>query len=138
MSSSLELSELVEEATEAPDGRRLGVLFWVCVGWLALNLLAAILANVLPLPNPLTQDYNAINAGPSLHHLFGTDDLGRDIFSRVVFGSRVSLVVGFSSVSFAIVVGTVLGLISGYAGGWVDNIIMRFMDVLLAFPSLLL
>ncbi len=71
-------------------------------------------------------------------HFMGLDLNARDVLSRVIFGSRVSLVVGFSSVTFAIVVGTLFGLVSGYAGGWVDNVIMRFMDVLLAFPSLLL
>ncbi len=71
-------------------------------------------------------------------HFMGLDLNARDIFSRLVYGSRVSLVVGFSSVIFAISLGTVLGLIAGYASGWVDNVIMRLMDVLLAFPSLLL
>ncbi len=71
-------------------------------------------------------------------HYLGLDLNARDVFSRLVFGARTSLVVGITSVSFAIVVGTVLGLIAGYVGGWTDNIIMRLMDVLLAFPSLLL
>jgi ABC-type dipeptide/oligopeptide/nickel transport system permease subunit len=62
----------------------------------------------------------------------------RDEFSRLIYGSRLSLMVGFSTVSFAIVIGAVLGALAGYSGGWVDNSIMRFMDVLLAFPSLLL
>ena len=71
-------------------------------------------------------------------HILGLDLNARDIFSRLVYGARTSLVVGITSVTFAIVVGTTLGLIAGYVGGWTDNIIMRLMDVLLAFPSLLL
>ncbi|MBE2269685.1 MAG: ABC transporter permease [Anaerolinea sp.] len=71
-------------------------------------------------------------------HLMGLDLNARDQFSRLLFGSRVSLIVGFSSVTFAILVGSTLGMVAGFLGGWVDNVIMRFMDVLLAFPSLLL
>jgi ABC-type dipeptide/oligopeptide/nickel transport system permease subunit len=71
-------------------------------------------------------------------HILGIDGNVRDVFSRVIFGTRVSLFIGFTTVGFAIVVGTLLGAIGGYLGGWVDNFIMRFMDVLLAFPSLLL
>ncbi len=71
-------------------------------------------------------------------HILGLDLNGRDLFSRIVYGARVSLFVGMTSVAFAISVGTVIGLVSGYAGGWTDNIIMRFMDVMLAFPGLLL
>jgi peptide/nickel transport system permease protein len=71
-------------------------------------------------------------------HIMGTDGNLRDQFSRLLYGSRLSLMVGFSTVTFAIIIGTVLGAIAGYFGGWWDNIIMRVMDVLLAFPSLLL
>ncbi|HEX5839936.1 MAG TPA: ABC transporter permease [Anaerolineales bacterium] len=71
-------------------------------------------------------------------HIAGIDGNVRDEFSRLIYGSRLSLMVGFSTVSFAIVIGAVLGALAGYSGGWVDNSIMRFMDVLLAFPSLLL
>jgi ABC-type dipeptide/oligopeptide/nickel transport system permease subunit len=71
-------------------------------------------------------------------HILGTDGNIRDQFSRLLYGSRLSLLVGFSTVGFAIVIGTVLGALGGYFGGWIDNVIMRVMDVLLAFPSLLL
>ena len=71
-------------------------------------------------------------------HILGTDGNVRDEFSRVIFGTRVSLFVGFSTVGVAIIIGTLLGAIGGFLGGWVDNVIMRIMDVLLAFPSLLL
>ena len=86
--------------------------------------------------------------GPCIHlfgcpadrpeHFFGIDRNGRDEYSRVVYGARISLLVGIATVSFAIFVGTLLGSIAGYAGGWLDNLIMRLMDVLLAFPSLIL
>lgn len=71
-------------------------------------------------------------------HIMGLDGNVRDVFSRVVFGTRVSLFIGLTTVTFAILVGTLLGSIAGYAGGWVDIVIMRFLDVLMAFPSLLL
>ena len=71
-------------------------------------------------------------------HWMGIDGNVRDQLSRVIYGTRVSLFIGFSTIGFAIIVGTVLGAVSGYAGGWVDNVVMRLMDVLMAFPSLLL
>jgi peptide/nickel transport system permease protein len=73
-----------------------------------------------------------------VQHLMGIDGNGRDEFSRLLYGARLSLMIGFSTVTFAIIIGTILGALAGYFGGWVDNVIMRVMDVLLAFPSLLL
>ncbi len=71
-------------------------------------------------------------------HWMGIDGNVRDQFSRIIYGTRVSLFIGFTTIGFAIVMGTLIGAVAGYAGGWVDNVIMRMMDVLLAFPSLLL
>lgn len=71
-------------------------------------------------------------------HILGIDGNGRDELSRIIFGTRVSLLAGFAAVAFAVAVGTLLGLVAGFLGGWVDNVIMRIMDVMLAFPALLL
>src|SRR5438034_2389143 len=75
--------------------------------------------------------------GPSWHHLFGVDLLGRDVFSRILYGARDSLLVGIVSVSIGLSIGLVLGSIAGYIGGWIDSIIMRLMDIMLAIPGLL-
>ncbi|KIX10725.1 ABC transporter permease [Dethiosulfatarculus sandiegensis] len=76
--------------------------------------------------------------GPSMAHLFGTDSLGRDILSRVIYGARISIMIGVISVAISLVPGTLLGLVAGYFGGKADGVIMRLMDVLLAFPAILL
>ena len=116
--------------------RPLGFLFWFAVGFVALVFLGAVLANLLPLPNPNYQDYGAINLSPSIHHLLGTDDLGRDLLSRLVFGARVSLIVGFGAVFIGMAVGGTLGLISGFRGGRLDLALNAASFVILAFPAI--
>ncbi len=104
----------------------------------ALLTLVSVVGPLLTV-SPITQDIEAILDPPSASHLFGTDELGRDVFARVVYGGRISLQVGVVAVSIALVIGTALGLVAGYWGGsWVDNVIMRAIDALLAFPSLVL
>lgn len=114
----------------------LGFLFWMAIGWLGLVFLLAVFANLLPLPNPDFQNYSAINATPNIHHLLGTDDLGRDLLSRLIFGARVSLIVGFASVAIGTIVGGTLGLISGFKGGSLDISLNAASFVLLAFPAI--
>ncbi len=88
-------------------------------------------------------DPNSINAWsvlspPSRQHWFGTDELGRDVLSRIMYGARISLKVGFVAVGIAVSIGTVVGLVSGYYGRWVDAVIMRFVDIMLCFPAFFL
>jgi len=83
-------------------------------------------------------DYDALNAGPTAAHWFGVDSLGRDIFSRIVAGTRISLAAGFMSVAIGAIIGTFFGLLAGYYEGWWDRITMRVADVLFAFPGILL
>jgi peptide/nickel transport system permease protein len=99
---------------------------------------SALLAPLLPLPNPLAQVLTARLKPPSPAHLLGTDQLGRDILSRIVFGGRISLTIGLLVVFVAGLVGTFVGLISGYFGGRTEEILMRITDIFFAFPSLIL
>lgn len=87
---------------------------------------------------PTTMDYSKPMNGPTLEHPFGTDHFGRDVFSRVLYGYRISLMVGLGSVALALLVGVPLGLLAGFSGGWTDNVIMRPMDVLISFPAVVL
>ena len=116
--------------------RPLGLLFWIALGWVGLVVLLALIATLLPLPSPNFQNYSAINAPPGSGHLLGTDDLGRDLLSRLIFGARVSLIVGFGSVFIGMAVGGTLGLVSGYRGGRMDVTLNAGMFVLLAFPGI--
>lgn len=110
------------------------------IGLLILIILVfcAIFADLIIPYDYKAQDLRNGLKHPSSEHLFGTDEFGRDIFSRVVYGARISLLIGFIAVGIAVIAGGILGSIAGYYGGVSDNIVMRSMDVLLAIPSLLL
>jgi peptide/nickel transport system permease protein len=100
----------------------------------ALLVAIAVFAPLIAPFDPNEQNLSVSLIGPSAHHLLGTDQLGRDTFSRLVFGARVDLRVGFIAVLFPFIIGTFLGSIAGYFGGWVDVIVMRLVDVVVAFP----
>ncbi len=108
---------------------------------LCLILLVAIIASAFLAPlapyDPDAYDTTAMLQGPSSEHLLGTDDLGRDTFTRLLYGGRVSLLVGFAAMIVAVVIGTLYGTISGYVGGKVDTVCMRIVDIFLSVPSLL-
>jgi peptide/nickel transport system permease protein len=118
--------------------KHLGVLFWLSVGWIGLIVIVAIFANVLPLDSPTAIGNAGPGLGPSWSHLLGTDELGRDLLSRVIFGAQVSLIVGVTATALGLSIGGTLGLIAGYYGGVVDTLISGAVNVLLAFPSLIL
>ena len=103
-----------------------------------LALTAAVLGPWLVTADPRSQELALRLAGPTLAHPFGLDELGRDILARLVAGARISLIVGVSVVSVSALVGLVVGGIAGYAGGWADTLIGRVIDVLMAFPGILL
>jgi peptide/nickel transport system permease protein len=101
-------------------------------------ILSAIFAPLVAPYDPLKQDLNGLLAGPSIAHLLGTDNVGRDVLARVIWGSRVSLIAGCVSVTLGLVMGSLLGLAAGYWRGLVDDVVMRLMDALLSFPALVL
>lgn len=103
-----------------------------------LIVLMSIFAPLIARYDPNALDLTSMRKAPSWEHWFGTDDMGRDVFARVVYGSRTSLMIGFVPSLISLVLGTVLGLMAGYLGKVADELIMRLADVVLAFPSLLL
>ena len=106
----------------------------ICLAWVT----AAVLAPVIAPYDPIAQDLTLRLKAPSAEHLFGTDNFGRDIFSRVIYGGRYSLLAGCLTVIIAGGIGTFYGAIAGYVGGWTDNVMMRISEMILSFPSLIL
>jgi peptide/nickel transport system permease protein len=118
-----------------------GLVFIVIL--LLLAIFAPLVVKIFGFSGPNVQNVNALDEfgqppGPSSAHIFGVDDLGRDIFARVLYGARVSLEVAFISTGVAVVIGVVVGMVAGYFRGWVDTVLSRIMDIVLAFPILLL
>ncbi len=101
---------------------------------MGLIIATALSAPLLASYNPIALNLNATLLGPSSHHLLGTDQLGRDIFARLLYGLRLDLAVGCLAVLFPFTLGTILGSLAGYFGGWVDIVIMRLVDIVVAFP----
>lgn len=106
--------------------------------FILLFLLCAVFAPRLAVQDYSVQELMNTKAPPSAEHYFGTDDLGRDIFSGVVYGSRTSLLIGFCVLVLGGGIGTLLGVLAGYLGGWVETVLMRTMDSIMAFPAILL
>ena len=101
-------------------------------------IVLALLAPILPIDDPAATSWSAVRKAPSLDHLMGTDEIGRDIFSRMIWGARASLIAGVISVVMAVSIGVPFGLVAGYFGGWIDQGISRITDALLAMPFLIL
>jgi peptide/nickel transport system permease protein len=139
--AELEAEELVAAQAPVPDDavkKRLGIAFWVCIAWLVLLVLTAVLAPILPIDDPEEIGVGKPRESPSGSHWFGTDALGRDVFSRAVWGARISLVVGGFAIVFGMVVGGSLGMVAGFLKGRFDQLISFVFFTLLSFPALVL
>ena len=130
--------ELTITEIEQMPARRLGPLCWMAIGWMTLMFAVAMFADVLPLPSPTDMDMLERRAPTSLQHWLGTDGLGRDELARLIFGARVSLVVGLCAPVIGLTFGGALGMLAGYFRGRFETLVVGSMDVLLAFPPLIL
>jgi peptide/nickel transport system permease protein len=116
--------------------RRTGAM--VALGVVVFFVMLALLAPEIAPYDPVATSWSAVRKAPSAAHWFGTDEIGRDVLSRVIFGSRASLLAGIVSVSISLALGVPIGLLAGYVGGWVDGLISRITDAMLACPFLIL
>lgn len=113
-------------------------MVWVGLSIVAVYVLAAAFAPAIAPADPLAQNVSNALASPSWQHLLGTDELGRDVLSRLIWAARIDLLIGFLGAALPAVLGTVLGALAGYFGGWVDTLVMRVSDLVQAFPSYIL
>ena len=138
------MSDVPATARAAPTGLRLrhflreNTLFVAGAAILGIIVILAVLAPLIAPYDPTEIDFSEKLEGPGVEHLMGTDALGRDIFSRVVYGARTSLFIGVTVLFLSMAIGVPIGLLAGYMGGRTDTILMRFSDIFLAFPPLLL
>ncbi len=135
---AVESVELVDTELETAVKRRLGIGFWIAAGLFLLIVVLVFTASWLPLPDPNETDATAQFAGPSANHWLGTDELGRDLLSRVLHGGRVPLIIGFSAAFFGLVLGGLGGLLAGYYRGKTEAVILWATDVMLSFPAIVL
>ena len=112
--------------------------FWLPATWISILLFFVVFADVLPLNDPTESDFTALKVGPNFEFFLGTDVLGRDIFSRIIHGARISLTVGFFAPVLGMIIGLILGLLAGYYRQKIESLIVGFMDVILAFPNIVL
>lgn len=129
---------LAVKVLRAPRAARADVVLWFAAAMLVAFALAAVFAPFLAPYNPDAVDFAAVHAGPSPAHWLGTDALGRDILSRLIFGARTALLGPLLVVVLSTVLGALLGLVAGWRGGWLDAALARLFDVVFAFPSLLI
>jgi peptide/nickel transport system permease protein len=141
--AALDTGATAEPRAESPAARawrrllrRRGAIFGMVV--IALFVLCAVFAPLISPYDPTIQSWSAVRKAPSALHIFGTDDVGRDVFTRVIYGARASLLAGVISVSIALSVGVPLGLIAGYRGGFIDALLSRMTDAMLACPFIIL
>ncbi len=111
---------------------------FISLSFIVTVIFIAVFAPFLTAYDPSSQDLTQRLAAPSAQHWLGTDDLGRDVFSRMIYGARISMSVGFFAVLITIFIGSIIGMVSGYFGGWTDSILMRFTDIMLCFPTFFL
>jgi peptide/nickel transport system permease protein len=123
---------------EVAKNKRLGIMGWLAIGWLGAVALGALAAPILPIPKPNKPFFDHISEGPQLAHPFGLDSNGYDMFSRVIWGARPSLLISIAAVLFGLVIGGIFGLIAGYYRGALDTVLTNFFNVFLAIPQLVL
>ncbi len=136
--AALDVANDTIEVAPVRKRRGPGLLFLCASGWIVLIVLAAALADLLPMPSPTDMDMLGKRAPPSAEHLLGTDNLGRDMLSRLIHGARISLTVGLLAPVIGVVFGGALGLLAGYFRGRFEVFAVGGVDVLLAFPPLVL